>query len=260
MTHCLEEEAEAWKGQALTNHDSPVHRLDPRGRLVVAGAFSVAVVTCHEFPALGAALALALILALTARLPPRATIKRVMVMDLFVVLMLLMLPFTVPGAEWFRLGEWTASWEGLLRALEIALKANAVILALLALVGTMETATLGHALRHLRIPVKLIVLFMFMIRYIEVLGREYHRLRIAMKARAFRPRGDLHTWRTFGYLMGMLLVRGLDRSERVMRAMKCRGFSGHFHLHDTMALRLADLVFGAASLLALGAMTWLNLP
>ena len=41
-----------------------------------------------------------------------------------------------------------------------------------------------------------------------------------------------HSYRTFGYLVGMLLVRSFDRSERVLAAMKCRGFRGQYWLLD----------------------------
>ena len=48
-----------------------------------------------------------------------------------------------------------------------------------------------------------------MIRYTEVVHVEYHRLRAAMRMRAFRARFDRRTFRAFGYLVGMLLVRSM---------------------------------------------------
>ena len=82
---------------------------------------------------------------------------------------------------------------------------------------------LGHALGHLHVPRKLAHLLLFTVRYLDVLDREYRRLRAAMKVRSFRPRMSLHTYRAYGYLVGMLLVRSFDRSERMLAAMKCRG-------------------------------------
>ncbi len=82
----------------------------------------------------------------------------------------------------------------------------------------------------------------------DVLHREYLRLRAAMKARGFRPRLDRHTYRSFGYLVGMLLVRSLDRAERIAAAMKCRGFRGHFFMLDHFAFSRRDVSFCIASL------------
>jgi cobalt/nickel transport system permease protein len=117
----------------------------------------------------------------------------------------------------------------------VVLKANAVVLSVTALIGTMDAVTLGHALAHFHVPQKLTQLMLFMVRYFDVLGREYARLRAAMRVRCFRPAMNGHTYRTFGYLVGMLLVRSFDRSERVLAAMKCRGFCGRYYMLDHFA-------------------------
>ena len=164
-------------------------------------------------------------------------------MDSFIIFMLAMLPFTVSGETMFIVFGFAASWEGLFQALRIALKANAIVLMLMALVGTMESATLSHTLYRLRTPEALVHLLMFTVRYIDVLHQEYQRLRTAMKARGFHPQNSRHTYTTFGYLVGMMLVRAMERSERVLAAMKCRGFSGRFHVIDHMAFTIRDLWF-----------------
>ena len=235
-----------------------IGRLDPRVRIVLALAFAVVIVACDGFPVLGLALGAALAVAAAARLPPAGTAKRVLAMDAFIVLMLVMLPFTMPGEEVFRLGGLAASREGLLQAAAIALKANAVIVMVLALPGTMDTATLGHGLGHLWVPSKLVHLLLFTVRYIGVLEREYRRLRLAMRARAFRPGSNLHTWRSFGYLLGMLLVRSLERSERIVAAMKCRGFTGRFHTLAPHAMGAADAVALAAGGFVIAALAWME--
>ena len=137
-----------------------------------------------------------------------------------------------------------------MRAVEIALKANAVVLALMALVGSMSSVTLGHALYRLRVPENLVHLLLFTVRYIDVLHDEYQRLRIAMETRGFQPATNSHTMRTFGYLVGMMLVRALERSERILDAMTCRGFAGRFPLFDEFRLVARDWLFSAFSLLA----------
>ena len=48
-------------------------------------------------------------------------------------------------------------------------------------------------------------LFFFSFRYIHVSHSEYHRLDNAMKIRSFKPRTDIHTYRSYAYLVGMLL-------------------------------------------------------
>ena len=76
-----------------------------------------------------------------------------------------------------------------------------------------------------------------------------------MKMRGFRPRMNWHTYRTYGYLVGMLLVRSLERSERIVAAMKCRGFRGRFYLLDHFAFSSADRCCFSAVTLRNGALT-----
>ncbi|MCV6598747.1 MAG: energy-coupling factor transporter transmembrane protein EcfT, partial [Mangrovicoccus sp.] len=102
---------------------------------------------------------------------------------------------------------------------------------------------------RLRCPETLVHLLMFTIRYIDVLRAEYLRLRAAMKVRGFRPGTNWHSYRSLGYLVGMMLVRAIERSERILGAMKCRGFSGQLLLLQDFALTRRDHVFAAGLLL-----------
>ncbi|MCV2892057.1 cobalt ECF transporter T component CbiQ [Lentibacter sp. XHP0401] len=217
--------------------------LDARVRIIAAVCFGVVVVGLSSLPALLAALIVSLGLLAASGLRLRPTLKRMAMMDSFIIFMLVLLPFTMPGDAMFSVWGFPVSWQGFWRAVEIALTANAVILALMTLVGTLEPVTLGHALHKLRVPETLVHLLMFTIRYIEVLREESLRLRAAMKVRGFRPATNFHTYRSFGYLVGMMLVRAVERSERILGAMKCRGFSGRIYLLQEFALSGADRRF-----------------
>ena len=231
--------------------ESVVAGLDPRTRIVAAGVWAVAVVSLQSLAVLAAAIATALVTARLAALPARATAKKVLAMDGFVVALLVLLPFTTPGTPIGTLGPFTASAEGLHLAVAIALKANAVLLMLLALVGTLEPPALGHALRRLAVPATLVHLLLFTVRYVAVLADEATRLRTAMRARAFSPGTNRHTLTTYGYLVGMLLVRAAERAERVLEAMKCRGFDGSWPVLDRPRLGRADALAALAVVAAI---------
>lgn len=226
-----------------------ISRLDPRTRVLTAGVFALLVVGLTHLPTLGVAVALAVVAAILARLELRPTIRHMLALDGFMVLALVMLPFTVPGDTMVSLYGLDASRQGVIQALVILLKANAVVLMVLALVGSMDTVALGQALGRLGTPEKLVHLYLFTVRYLDVLHREYRRLRTAMKARAFTMRSDRHTWRSVGYLFGMLMVHSVERSERIVAAMRCRGFDGTFPAMDEPThFQHPDGVFALASL------------
>lgn len=238
--------------------DSVIHRLDPRGRVVAGGVLAVLVAVCTRWQSVGAAAAAAVVLALMSRLPLRATLKRLAGANVFIVLLVVMLPLSVPGTALFALGDLVFSAEGLAWAMLIAVKCNTIILAATSLLSTIEPVTLGHAMARLHIPAKLVHLFFFTVRYVGVLGHEQAKLRCAMKVRGFRPRANMHTVRTYGYLVGMLLVRSFDRSERIVAAMKCRGFNGTFHAMWHFGFARRDAVFAAAAAGGVLVLAWLE--
>jgi len=205
------------------------------------------VAVVNGFPALGLAIAMAVSAAMLTRLRLLGVVKRLVPVNLFMLLLIAMLPWAAEGHPLFGLGPFEYTWEGFLLAAAIALKGNAIVLGVVALLGTLDTVTMGHALNHLHVPDKLTHLLLFTVRYLDVLRREYLRLTAAMKMRGFRPRMSLHAYRSYGYLIGMLLVRSVDRSERIVAAMKCRGFRGRFYLLDHFAFSMRDAWFAAAS-------------
>ena len=203
--------------------DSVIHRLDPRIKTFVAGVFSIVVAVSDRFPALIPALLIALSFIFLARLPIRRVIVRLLIVNAFIFFLWLLLPFTTEGSPLFSLGPLTATKAGILLATLITLKSNTIILALMALISTMSIFTMGRALRDLRIPAKIVHLIFLTYRYIHVIYLEYHRLIQAAKIRGFHPGNNIHTYRTYSYLIGMLLVKSYERAERVRAAMLCRG-------------------------------------
>ncbi len=243
---------------AFLNIESPIHRLDARARVIAAVVLSVAIATVNSPAALALSLTGAVALAAVGRLPLRSTLRRLLPLNLFLAVLVVLLPLTTPGPALFHVHTLAFTWPGLLAGLAIAARANAIVLIITALLTTMEAADLARALRSLRVPPALVTLFLLTGRYIFVLQTEYQRLRRAMGVRAFRPRTNLHTLRAFGNLVGMLVVKGFDRSERVYQAMKCRGYTGVFPTREPAQWSLRDAMFGCGTATFVMVMLWAN--
>lgn len=239
---------------------SPVHRIDPRLRVVFAAVFSCVAAVGHRFEALFICLALAAALSGLARLELRQVVRRLMVVNGLILFLWAVLPFTTEGAEVMSIGPAAVTKEGLLLSARITLKSNAILLALIALVATQPIGTLGHALNRLKVPDKLVHLLLITYRYIFVLEQEYLRLVRAARVRCFAPKTGIHTYRTYAYLIGMLFVRAAARAERVHQAMRCRGFSGRFYSLSEFSFTRIDGAWAAgigAVLLAAGWLEWM---
>ncbi len=238
--------------------DSLLHRLDPRIKIVVAVLFSVIVAVADRSLCLAAAICFSLALLLIARLSLREVFLRLLVVNAFIFFLWLFLPFTYGGEKLFSIGPLNATREGIIYALQITVKSNTIVVALIALLATTPIVTLGHALGHLYVPQKLIHLLFFTVRYLQVLHLEYDRLRAAMRIRAFKPGTNLHTYRSFAYLIGMLLIKSFDRADRIRKAMLCRGFHGEFYLLSHFDLQKIDVVMLLIMMLVVGGMASLQ--
>ena len=213
--------------------NSFVHQLDPRIRLMTACVYSIVVALSRNFQVLTAAVLISFVLVMLAQLSAREIIKRIIVVNSFTALLWLVLPLTFHGPIALTLGPLTIYNAGIAMAAQITLKSNAILLALMALVTTMNFSILGYALNWLHVSDKIVYLLLMTYRYVFVIDQEYQRLIRAARIRGFQPGTNLHTYKTYAYLVGMLLVRSTVRADRVYKAMLCRGFKRKFYcLHE----------------------------
>lgn len=130
---------------------------------------------------------------------------------------------------------------GVMSFISILLRFCLAVLAVLALIATTGVDALGAAMRGLKIPQVVVIQFLFMYRYLYVLMDEMARTLRAHALRSPNQKGvRLKTW---GSLSGLLLMRTLDRAERIHQAMLCRGFDGEIRLSRTTGIRPADWGF-----------------
>ncbi len=237
---------------------APLDRLDPRTRVAAAGVWAAVVVVLRTPSAVAAALVVAALLVPLAGQGGRAAGRHLLAAAGFLALVGVTVPLGVPGPPLFTVGPVGVSAAGLGLAGAVVGRAAAVLLAALALVAPLPVTEVAGALHAFRVPGRLVALLVLTARYVPVLEREAGRLRGALRARAFRPRLDAHTWTTLGRFTGMLLVRGLERGERVGNAMKCRGFDGTLPPAGDTRPGAADAAFAAAGAAAVAALAVLE--
>lgn len=241
---------------------SMVHRLDPRVKVVVALAFilSVALLPEAAWLAYGAAAVLILAATLAAGLSPWLVVRRSLLGLPFLLAAVTVL-FTVPGRA-----VWSGPWGlevtdgGLVRFGSIVLRSLLSLSAAVLLTATTRFPDVLHALRHLKVPAVLVAIIAFMYRYLFVLVEEVQRLLRARSARSARlpgrDGGGSVRWRASvtGHMAGQLLVRSLDRSDRVYSAMQARGYRGELLTLAPHAMHRRDwalLAVGLAGVVAL---------
>jgi cobalt/nickel transport system permease protein len=230
---------------------SPIHRLDPRAKILgLAGITVVAVSTpLRAWPAFGACALVLAAIAAVARVGPGIVWSRVRVILPLVVFAAAFVPF-VRGGPWVDVGPFSLSEPGLATFLLVSAKASIGAVSAVLLGATTGFPDILHALERLRMPRLLIVIAGFMYRYVFVIADEARRMRAALAARAYRPR-HLGQVSALGRMVTALFLRSYERGERVYLAMLARGYAGAMPRLGVLAFRRADAAFLAGLVVTL---------
>jgi len=243
--------------EPLVIPDGPVKRIDPRLKVLFAVLFSFAVALSARWPALWAGLGFSGMILAATKPGLWQVARRLLPAYLFILFLWVVLPLTVAGRPLFALGPISFTAAGFQLAGMVTLKATAILVVLAVFVGPLPIGVIGQVLYRFHFPEKLVYILLFCYRYIFVLEQEYHRLERMVRLRSFQPRTDLHTYRTYAYLVGMLFLRASLRADQVHRAMICRGFRGRFPALEEMRFRRADWFWAVALFIPPGVVsTW----
>lgn len=223
---------------------SPIHRLDPRAK-VLGTVFLVAL--CVTTPptllaSFATYLTLELFLLAASRLPWRHVIKRYLVVLPFIAAVALVVPFLSRGGGSYNLGPLKLHGRGLLVLWNVTAKATVSVLAVILLSSTTPFPDLLKAMRELRVPTLLVNLLSFAYRYIFVLVDEAQRMRRARDSRGWNGRWIWQS-RTIGNMIASLFLRSYERGERVYAAMLARGYDGDVKTLYPYTFGTADMAF-----------------
>jgi cobalt/nickel transport system permease protein len=230
------------------NTASPVHRLDPRAKIVGLVAVTLVAVSTPltgwpVYVACGVALAA---VALVARVPAATIWRRARVVLPLILFVAVFLPFFRKGGATHDVGPLTVSDAGLGVLATVAAKATIGTVSAVLLGATTTFPSVLRGLEALRVPRLFTLIAAFMYRYLFVIVEEVHRMRTALAARGYRPRHALHAG-PIGRSVTALFLRTYGRGERVHLAMLARGYRGA--MPQLVALR-----FGAADAAFVGAL------
>jgi cobalt/nickel transport system permease protein len=230
------------------NPNSPIHRLDPRAKLIGLAAVTLVAVSTppHAWPAYVACAAALVAVAALARVTPRTLWRRARLILPLVLLVAVFIPFVREGDP-VRLGPLTVSAQGLETFAAVSVKAAIGTLSAVLLGATTSFPDVLHALERLKAPRLLVLIAAFMYRYLLTIVDEVTRMRAALSARGYAPRHALQA-RALGRVASTLFLRTYGRAERVHLAMLARGWEERMPRLRTPALRRADALFLSALL------------
>ncbi|MEA1869975.1 MAG: cobalt ECF transporter T component CbiQ [Euryarchaeota archaeon] len=222
---------------------SPIHRWDPRLRLVSIFTLIFSVMLLYNLQLVVIGMIFAIVLTCITKIPFPFILSRMRVVFVLVLPFFVIIPFTVigDGVEIASFGGITLSYRGVEYvkfAAMIVLKALTAVMLIFPMIGTSRMDITIKALEGLHLPNKLVQMFAFTYRYIFVLDDEFTRMDRSLASRGFKRRGNLYTLITISKAIAMLFVKSYERADRVFYAMRSKGYSGTVAtLHEFHARR-----------------------
>jgi cobalt/nickel transport system permease protein len=183
--------------------------------LTLAVIVGASLIPFENWPAQGLLLTVVFTALAFAEVPVSYLARR---LALFVPLMIVF-GLTVPLSQLNKSAAWT--W-----TVSLWLRCTIAFLAGLWLVHVLPMPELLKTLLRWRCPKLLVAMLSFMYRYIFILWDELARLRQAREAREFGHGTLLMKWTTNAQMIGLLLLRSMERAERTHQAMLARGWDG----------------------------------
>jgi len=225
----------------LARMDTPAHRLDARAKAVVTLAFIGVVMSFprYDVAALTPFLLYPAALIGAGRIPPRFILRKILLAAPFALFVGMLNPFLdrqpiaavgplVITGGWFSFAS-------------ILLRFVLTVSAALALVACTGMYRLGAGLEQLGVPRVFVSQLLFLYRYLFVVAAEGATM---VRAVALRSAGSRSLpLRVYGSLVGHLLLRSMDRAERIHRAMAARGFNGEIRVLRASSFRWTDWAF-----------------
>jgi cobalt/nickel transport system permease protein len=238
----------ASSGRAITgvagDTASPIHRLDPRAKLLGLVGVTVVAVSAplRAWPVWVACALALLVVAVLAHVPAREVWRRTRVVLPLVVFVAAFVPFVRPGGTTWSLGPLTVSEAGLAVLASVTAKATIGTVSAVLLGATTPFPAVLRALEALRVPRLLVLIAAFTYRYLFVVLAEVGRLRAGLVSRGYAPRHALQA-AAVGRAASVLFLRTHARAERVHMAMLARGFGGSMPRAEALSLGRADIAF-----------------
>ncbi|MFP4099509.1 cobalt ECF transporter T component CbiQ [Coleofasciculus sp.] len=207
------------------NLDSPIHRWEPRCKLIGLFSLIFAFSFVEHLSLLPGLLMVTLVYYRLSRLPLSFLRSRLRYPGFFLLAITLLLPFTVGSTVIVQIGILSLYKEGIVALALIATRFLCILTVSLILFGTASFLSTVKAMRSLGLPAVLADMTLLTYRYIEQFGEDLTKMKRAIQLRGFRAtRFSRRNLNVLASLVGSLLVRSYNQSQQVYQAMILRGY------------------------------------
>ena len=240
--------------------NSPIHRLDPRAKLIALILYIVALFLCEWFVSYAVMLAVLVLVVGLSTVKPKALLKGMKPILFLLIFTGVLNMFYTPGRELVSFWIFTITYEGILHAFFMVLRIMMLISCTFLLTYTTSPLALTDGLegllsplKKIRVPVhELAMMMSIALRFIPTLIEETDKIMSAQRARGadFDTGNLIQKAKSLIPLLVPLFISAFRRADELATAMECRcyhGGTGRTRMNQ-LRFRPADSLFMLAAL------------
>lgn len=249
-------------GQYLPGN-SPIHKLDPRAKIVISLLLMISIFLCRNYISLGICIALAFCICFASKIKPKVILKGIKPIIVIVIFTTVINLFYGTGEPLVKLGFLKITEQGIHNAIFMGLRIIVLVVFGLMLTYTTTPTSLTDAiesllkpLTYLKVDVQSLAMTMTIaLRFIPTLVEEVDKIMSAQKSRGadLESGSVLNRIKAIVPIMIPLFVSSFRRANELEYAMECRCYRGgngrtkmkvmHMNASDNLALVLTILYF-----------------
>ncbi len=228
--------------------DSPIHRWSPRFKFAFLTAVVIAFAAIQHLWLVPPMVAFALGLYALSQMPASYLIHRLRYPGIFLITLIVVLPFFAGQTVLWQLGPLSIKTEGVVYTILVVSRFFSILTVSVVIFGTSPFMVHVRELRALGVSPILTDTLLLTVRYLHEISDMLGQMQQAMRLRGFEmKRLNIRQAGQLAGLLGTLLVRSYEQSERVYTAMRLRGYSAKEAAMTTAttetALQLNDIAF-----------------
>ena len=214
--------------------ESLIHQWPTRSKVLCLLAMMFCIALVKQLVIVPWVLLVVLGLYLTSRLPLSYLFKRLPYPGMFILATVILIPLTSGHTILWQWGWLMIRQEGLFTAALIAGRFLSIITLGFILLGTTPFLDILATMRALKVPTLLTDMTLLTYRYLFEVSEQLSTMGQAMKLRGYgsHPQSLQRQWTWLSSLLGSLLLRSYNQSQRVYQAMKLRGYGQSSYVHQ----------------------------
>ncbi|MBU8906362.1 cobalt ECF transporter T component CbiQ [Desertibacillus haloalkaliphilus] len=206
---------------------------ESRAKLIAAIVFIFGVISLQTTPIALLAYGISLVTTMAIGISLITLLKRYLLIAPFVLLMTI--PLVIGGG--FPIDPDRVEFASL-----IILKAITSMTVITIILETQTVEQFMTSLADLKVPPVMITVLLLSYRYVYLFLDDIQKMQLALKTRFFNGGISIKKLKVYGQLTGCLLIKSLDRSEKVFQAMQARGFNGILRFEKSRNLDKFDFL------------------